>query len=265
MHLRPLPELRRNSMKLEKRASFGWPATAAGSAPCKNGMVAHYDGSDLGLAKKDHSACRTYWKNTRRFHMGPDRGWLDIGYSFGVCPHGIVFEGRGFGHVQAAQPGGNTTWTSCTFMSGEHETPTPAQLEAWRELRAWLRGKGVAAAVKGHGEFISTSCPGGILRKMVKDGTLTKGTTSTTPPPKPATSPPWPGRLLVNKTPMMHGPDVLAWQRQMRARGWTITTDGYYGSGSAGACRAFQAEKGLTTDGIVGRDTWIATFTAKVT
>lgn len=180
-------------MKLETRTSFGWSATAAGSAPCKNGMVAHYDGSDQGLAKKPHSACRDYWKDTRVFHRRPvsqgGRGWLDIGYSFGVCPHGIVFEGRGFGRQQAAQPGGNTTWTSCTFMSGEHETPTALQLEAWLELRAWLRGKGVAAAVRGHGEFISTSCPGGILRKMVKDGSLTKAAVTKPPVPTPVKAP----------------------------------------------------------------------------
>lgn len=162
-------------MRLEKRASFGWPATSAQPAPCRNGMVAHYDGSNQGLAGKSHEACRDYWKNTRRFHMGPSRGWVDIGYSFGVCPHGVVFEGRGFGRAQAAQPGGNTTWTSCTFMSGDSERPTAVQLQAWRELRAWLRGEhGVAAAVKGHRDFISTSCPGGLLYEMVRDGTLSR-------------------------------------------------------------------------------------------
>lgn len=165
-------------MKIERRSSFGWPAhPSSGTAPCKNGMVAHYDGSNLGLAKKSHGACRDYWQNTRRFHMGPSRRWLDIGYSFGVCPHGIVLEGRGFGYVQAAQPGGNATWTSCTFMTGDAERPTAAQLNAWRELRAWLRGKGVSAAVRGHKDFISTSCPGSTIYAMVKDGTLTGAAT----------------------------------------------------------------------------------------
>lgn len=159
-------------MKLEKRSAFGWPATAAGYAPCKNGLVVHYDGSDQGLAGKPHSSCRAYWKATRRFHMGPARGWLDIGYSFGVCPHGIVMEGRGWQRQQAAQPGGNTTWTSCTFMSGDDEKPTAAQVAAFKELRAWLRGKGLGSAISYHGKFISTSCPGKILRGMVTSGAL---------------------------------------------------------------------------------------------
>lgn len=163
-------------MQLEKRSVFGWPPTAAGYAPCKNGLVVHYDGSDLGLAGKGHEVCRMYWRNTRQFHMGPERGWLDIGYSFGVCPHGIVMEGRGWQRVQAAQPGGNTTWTSCTFMSGDSEHPTAAQLAAFQDLRAWLRGVGLAAAIKGHRDFIDTSCPGSILYGMVGSGALLKST-----------------------------------------------------------------------------------------
>jgi hypothetical protein len=159
-------------MKLEKRASFGWPAHPdVPRAPCKNGMVAHYDGGNQGLAGKNHTACRTYWKNTRKFHMNT-RGWNDVGYAFMVCPHGIVFEGRGFGYAQAAQPGGNTTWTSCTFATGPDEFPTQLQLDAWRELRAWLRGKGVAAAIRPHGSFVSTSCPGSKIRTLITNGQL---------------------------------------------------------------------------------------------
>jgi hypothetical protein len=157
---------------LEKRASFGWPATAAGYANPKSGIAVHFDGNDQGLAGKPHSACRTYWKNTRNFHIGPERKWLDIGYSFGVCPHGVIFEGRGLNHQQAAQPGGNSTWYSCTFMSGKDEKPPTAQLTAFREFRSWLRGKGVAAAMRGHRDFVSTDCPGPILYGMVRDGTL---------------------------------------------------------------------------------------------
>lgn len=160
-------------MKLEKRSSFGWPATAAGYAPCKNGLVVHYDGAKQGLAGKSHESCRTYWRNTRKFHMGPSRGWVDIGYSYAVCPHGYVMEGRGWQRQQAAQPGGNTTWTSVTFMSGEGEEPTSAQVNAFKELRAWLRGKGLGAAIRGHREFVSTSCPGSVLYAMVKSGALT--------------------------------------------------------------------------------------------
>jgi hypothetical protein len=160
-------------VKLETRKVFGWGASGAGSASPKNGLVIHYDGSDQDLADGPHSECQKYWRETRVFHMGPQRGWADIGYSFAACPHGVILEGRGLGKVQAAQPGGNSTWYSCTLMSGPSETPNTAQINAVRELRAWLRGKGVGAAVRGHRDFIDTSCPGPIAYRMVQDGTFT--------------------------------------------------------------------------------------------
>lgn len=235
-------------MKLERRAVFGWPATTAGAAPCRNGLVVHYDGSRQNLAVKKHDACRAYWKATRRFHMGPDRGWLDIGYSFAVCPHGVVMEGRGWQHQQAAQPGGNTTWTSCTFMSGDGEKPTKAQLEAFAELRAWLRGKGLGSAIKGHRDFISTSCPGSVLYGMVRDGSL-KGV-----PAKPSIPG---GRLLRLATPMMRGDDVTWVQRQLNAHGAKppVGVDGAYGPKTAAQVKDFQHSHHLEVDGIVGEKT----------
>jgi hypothetical protein len=247
-------------MKLERRSVFGWPATAAVSAPCKNGLVVHYDGSNLGLAGKDHSSCRAYWKATRKFHMGPARGWLDIGYSFGVCPHGIVMEGRGWQRTQAAQPGGNTSWTSCTFMSGDAEKPTAAQIEAFKELRAWLRDKGLASAIKGHKDFISTSCPGSILYRMVRDGSLTGAPTSPgTPPPS---GPSW-TETLMQQLPTVKrgdsGEDVQSVQGLLQARSHPeVSIDGDFGAKTETAVKGLQNWAGLTADGIVGPKTWAA-------
>lgn len=161
-------------MKFQKRSVFGWGSSGAARATPRKGLVIHYDGSNQGLARKAHSACVSYWKSTRAFHMGPARGWADIGYSFGACPHGYVMEGRGLGRIQAAQPGGNDTWYSCTLMSGPGEDPTPAQIDAVRQLRRWLMGKGVAGAVRGHRDFISTSCPGDRLYRLVTSGAFAK-------------------------------------------------------------------------------------------
>lgn len=256
-------------MKLESRSSFGWPTTAASTAPCRNGLVIHYDGAPKPnrFDAKPHSACRDYWQRVRRDHMDksdPKHGWLDIGYSYGVCAHGIVFEGRGFGRQQAAQPGGNSTWTSATLMLGDGEAPTKMQLEATRELRAYLRGKGLAAAVRGHRDFVSTSCPGSALYALVKDGAFTRGPSATTPASS-TKPPPFPGRVLIAREPEMHGEDVRTWQIQMRKRGWILVADGFYGPSSAAICRAFQHEKALTADGKVGSKTWVASFAAPVT
>jgi len=73
---------------------------------------------------------------------------------------------------------------------------------------------------------------------------------------------PYPGRLLsyVPGAPLRFDPAVRQWQERMRERGWSIAVDGLYGPSSARICRQFQQEKGLAVDGIVGPDTWAATF-----
>jgi peptidoglycan hydrolase-like protein with peptidoglycan-binding domain len=48
----------------------------------------------------------------------------------------------------------------------------------------------------------------------------------------------------------------------MHKRGRAIAVDGAYGPQSEQACRAFQKEQHLGVDGIVGPDTWDATFAA---
>lgn len=161
-------------MKIVQRETFGWGRSSARAADPVKGLVIHYDGSNQGLAGRPHTSCIAYWKTTRAFHVGSARGWLDIGYSFGACPHGSVFEGRGLDREQAAQPGGNRDWYSVTLMSGPAEDPTPAQVDAVRQLRIWLMSKGVSGAVRGHRDFISTSCPGDRLYGLIKSGVFSE-------------------------------------------------------------------------------------------
>ncbi len=94
------------------------------------------------------------------------------GNSFGACPHGYVFEGRGLYKSQAAQPGGNSTYYSVTLMSGPSDEITDAQINAVRQLREWLMepSTSISGTVRGHRDFISTSCPGDKLYRMVRDG-----------------------------------------------------------------------------------------------
>ncbi|MFC5187143.1 peptidoglycan-binding domain-containing protein [Actinomadura harenae] len=83
-------------------------------------------------------------------------------------------------------------------------------------------------------------------------------------PPKPGKAPRWPGRFIT-QPPIMTGPDVRQWQQRIRDRGWKITVDGAYGPNSEAICRAFQREKGLQVDGVIGPDTWRAAWASPVT
>lgn len=256
-------------MRLIKRAEFGWGVSAASRATPTKGLVIHYDGSRQNLAGKDHSACVTYWKSTRRFHMGPSRKWSDIGYSYGACPHGFVFEGRGLNRIQAAQPTGNSTWYSCTLMSGPGEAPTAAQIEAVRELREWLMGKGVGALVKGHRDFYSTDCPGSLLYAMVRDGTFTKTPGKPTAPADTSWT-----ETLVKDLPLLKpgddNYDVKSARGLLNARGYlpeavyaTVGLKAWldrtkYDPEFAGLVRGFQRLRKLDDDALIGPATWAA-------
>lgn len=83
----------------------------------------------------------------------------------------------------------------------------------------------------------------------------------------PAFPLPLPGRRETFYGPggIQRGGGFTTWQRRMRNRGWPITADGVYGPQSARIARLFQTEKRLKVDGLVGRKTWDAAWTAAVT
>jgi murein DD-endopeptidase MepM/ murein hydrolase activator NlpD len=70
-----------------------------------------------------------------------------------------------------------------------------------------------------------------------------------------------------------HNADLRVWQQRMKDRGWTITVDGLYGpkgattpqGETASVALAFQKEKGLTADSLIGPQTWAAAWTAPIT
>lgn len=82
------------------------------------------------------------------------------------------------------------------------------------------------------------------------------------PEPVGTPTPAWPGTLLRNRTDD-HG--TATWQAQMAHRGWTIAVDDIFGPQCERVARAFQAEKGLEVDGIVGPITWAAAWTEPIT
>lgn len=83
-----------------------------------------------------------------------------------------------------------------------------------------------------------------------------------TPRPTPAPSvPAFPGIVRRGSK----GAAVRKVQQRLKDRGWSITVDGDFGPGTDSIVRAFQAEKRLTVDGVVGQNTWRSLWTATVT
>ncbi len=266
-------------MQLVTRAQLGWPASAAADQPSTLGVKIHYEGTPVSPdLTGDHTKCLQEWQAIRASHMANTaEGYVDVAYNFAACPHGYLLEGRGLGKETAAngnQPLNHAHYAIVGLVGSAGLTqPTDAMLNGLRDGIDYLRANGAGPEIKGHRDGYPTDCPGDALYAWVQAGAPRPGSTpapqpAPTPQPAPApapSGPAWPGEYLSVRSPMLHDDNVRAWQQRMADRGWSITVDGWYGNASAGICRQFQAEKGLTQDGIVGPLTWAAAWNAPIT
>jgi len=71
----------------------------------------------------------------------------------------------------------------------------------------------------------------------------------------------WPGCYLVCPcSAPVPAEAVRSWQRRMNTLGFPLVVDDNYGPACKTACLAFQRDRGLNADGIVGPTTWSAAF-----
>ncbi len=83
-----------------------------------------------------------------------------------------------------------------------------------------------------------------------------------TPPPRPAANePPFPGYCSLGS----HDEATRQAQQRLVDRGWHLAVDSDFGPETARVVLAFQSQKGLAPDGIVGPITWQALWTAPIT
>jgi hypothetical protein len=109
-------------------------------------------------------------RSIQDFHMGPSRGWADVGYNFLVDVHGRIYEGRGWLTVGAHAPDHNSSGIG-VCMIGRDGDATPAALRSIRWLYdEAVRRKGHGLKKLGHRDVYSTSCPGEQLYKWVRAG-----------------------------------------------------------------------------------------------
>ena len=193
----------------------------------------HYDGANpLGLADQPHSACLAKVKADQRFHMGPSRGWSDIGYNGLICQHGRAIEGRGLDYAGAHCPDHNTRGYGIQFQVGGNEAPTQAAKDRMRRLYDDLCDRsGHTLAMKGHRDGLATLCPGDIVYSWVKAGMPVSGAAATTPPKTTTSS-------SSLRTTWLHKPIAV------------------HGLWSAGTIKRLQAEVNVTIDGDAGPNTW---------
>ncbi|MEV5236496.1 N-acetylmuramoyl-L-alanine amidase [Streptomyces pseudogriseolus] len=164
-------------MKLVSRSQWGARAyrTPNGATPygrARRGVKLHY----LGTAYSDrpHEQCAAYVRQLQAQHMDGN-GWSDIGYSFVVCTHGYVYEGRGLKRRNSAN--GSTTlndqdYAVCLLVGSSGLTkPTDAQLNGARDAIEYCRKSGPAGTwLGGHRDGYATACPGDTVYAWVKAG-----------------------------------------------------------------------------------------------
>lgn len=142
----------------------------------RSGFVIHHNGPPANCLGRPHSRCVAYWNAVKSFHVGT-KGWSDIAYSFGVCPHGTRFVGRGWDKPQFAngedvvgpEDGSDAHWfTVLVFLGWEEidgqpvdEEPTAAMVAGVRSLIAEGRlSRRCGTRVLPHNAFKIKRCPG---------------------------------------------------------------------------------------------------------
>ncbi|WGX98717.1 hypothetical protein [Nocardioides sp. L-11A] len=124
------------------------------------GVTLHWEGPHMGVFP--HGRCVDKVQSIQAFHRD-SRDWADIAYNAVVCPHGVIYEGRGPGVKSAAN--GNTEdnddWYAVCYLGGERDGFTDAGKGGMIAAVDWLRRAGGAGLlVNGHRDHKATDCPG---------------------------------------------------------------------------------------------------------
>ncbi|MFE2048022.1 peptidoglycan recognition family protein [Streptomyces sp. NPDC059459] len=178
------------ALKLVSRSQWGarayrTPGGATLYSGKRRGIKLHYLGTPY--SDRPHTQCSAYIRQIQAQHMDGN-GWSDIGYSFAVCTHGSVYEGRGLRRRNSAN--GSTSLNEQDYAilllvgSSGLTKPTDVQLDGARDAIDYVRREGPAGTwLGGHRDGYATSCPGDAVYAWAKKGAL-RPSASTTIPPK---------------------------------------------------------------------------------
>lgn len=136
---------------------LGWAGT---------GIAVHWEAAP---PRANHNQCAGQVEEIRHYHITHD--YSDIAYSFLVCNHGQVFNGRGWDRQSAATCNGsfNSRFWSVCAMTGPGHDSTPEMRRAIRAVVDEARQRG-AREVICHRDACATACPGDEICGWVKAG-----------------------------------------------------------------------------------------------
>lgn len=250
-------------------------------------LIVHWPGTS-GTIGSDVNRIKGYLRGWQDYHMN-NKGWSDIAYSVGVDQEGRIWELRGWDRRDGATVGMGGISFSILAIMGTAETPSDKMKAGILKVIKMADSRNPNTKKSYHRAYVSgTACPGDKLAAWIRSGMRLDsasglGTTTPKPTPKPSkpsatTAPAFPlksGYYFGPRYPLSnaksvsgyysHRNDLHRWQQRMKDRGWRITADGLYGPQTEKVATAFQEEKGLAIDGLIGKNTWSAAWTMPVT
>lgn len=150
----------------------------------------HHNGPPARCVGQPHRRCEDFWANVGTFHAGKfGDAWARSLYSFGICPHGILFVGQGWDRRQAANgrdvvgtdDGIDAEWYTVLafhgggayagFDTGSPEEPvTDDMRDAIRRLIHEGRTSGRCQnRVLSHNQFKPKACPAQTLTAFARE------------------------------------------------------------------------------------------------
>jgi len=119
-------------------------------------LVVHWVGGAGSINIRSHEDCPTRIKAIQSYEM-TQGGYSDIAYTYLICPHGTVYEGRGLSVQGAANgPQTNATKPSVCLLLNVADSMTPAMQDRILDLNRWV----TPGTILGHREVNTTTCPG---------------------------------------------------------------------------------------------------------
>ena len=234
------------------------PSKVCGSSHRPDRMTVHHT---VGSSGSSNPA--GVMRSIQAYHID-NRGWCDIGYHFVVNYNGTVYQGRDERRTGVHVYRQNTNNVGIALMGNFDTAQVPqAQLNGAAETVRWVGSTfGIALTrsnVKGHGERMSTACPGKNL--LVKIPNLLTG----------GDTPPSCSRPTLEKDD--RGSQVEYAQQRLLTKGDPYTpgtpayyirtsggADGVFGEGTRKAVIAFQKlafpSDSSEWDGVIGKKTW---------
>lgn len=135
------------------------------------GFVIHWVGSGGLSAAPTRNESLAVWRQIQQESMNGIRGtrYADVPYSFAVDPMGLILEGRGWEHTNAANGSAsynNHTWSVCSLAGPGLPLTAAAQTALAWLTREGAKRYGAVSYVRPHSSIYATDCPGDDLRSF---------------------------------------------------------------------------------------------------